>query len=164
MRLIPIFILLLPLIEIAGFVVVGSAIGVLPTLGLVLASAVLGVILMRTHGLGTLARVSAEMAANGDAGRQLAHGTMIALAALLLIVPGFFTDLLGLLLLIPWVRDFAWRRLRGHVSVAGNFASGFGGGARRGRTIDLDEEDFSRDKAGKNRPDGPSPWKQIDHD
>lgn len=163
-RFFPLLVLLLPLIEIAGFVLVGGAIGVLPTLGLVLASAVLGVILLRVQGLGTLVRARAEMAADGDPGRALAHGAMVVIAAILLIVPGFFTDILGLLLFLPPVRDFAWRRLRGRVFVAGNFASGFSRNRTRGRTIDLDDDEFSRRGPKKDGPDAPSPWKQIDQD
>ncbi len=163
-RLLPLFFLLLPFIEIAGFVLVGKAIGVLPTLGLVLASAVIGVLLLRAQGLGALARARAEIEADGDPGRQIAHGAMIVVAAILLIIPGFFTDLIGLLLFLPPVRDLAWRRLRGRVFVAGGFRPGSGGAARRGRTIDLDEDDFSREHANSDKPRGPSPWKQIDHD
>lgn len=165
MRLFPLFFLLLPLIEIAGFVIVGGAIGVLPTLGLVLGSAVLGVMLLRAQGLGALARARTEMAANGDPGRQIAHGAMIVVAAILLIIPGFFTDLLGILLFLPPVRDFAWRRLRGRVFMAGTFTSGFAGKSSRSHTIDLDEDDFSRKRrSDPDKPEGSSPWKQIDHD
>ncbi|TIT49164.1 MAG: membrane protein FxsA, partial [Mesorhizobium sp.] len=100
--LLPFFLLALPLLEIAGFVVVGREVGALATVGLV-----------RHQGFGVMARIRAEMAAGHDPSRQLAHGAMIVVAAVLLIIPGFITDIIGLLLFLPPVRDFAWSRLKG---------------------------------------------------
>ena len=159
LRLFPLFVILLPLIEIAGFVVVGSQVGVLATIGLVLLSVIVGSLLMRFQGLGVLTRLRQELDAGRNPGRELAHGAIILLAGFLLIVPGFFTDIIGLLLFLPPVRDIAWRFLRNRVQVATTFAT-FGGGAARppgrGPTIDLDEQDYSSGK----RPD--SPWRPID--
>jgi UPF0716 protein FxsA len=158
LRLFPLFVILLPLIEIAGFVVVGSQVGVLATIGLVLLSVIVGSLLMRFQGLGVLTRLRQELDAGRNPGRELAHGAIILLAGFLLIVPGFFTDIIGLLLFLPPVRDIAWRFLRNRVQVA-TFTSFGGGSARRsggGPTIDLDEEDYSSGP----RPD--SPWRPID--
>jgi UPF0716 protein FxsA len=158
----PILFLALPFLEIAGFVIVGRHIGALATVGLVLASTVAGSMLLRHQGLGVMAKVRAEMDAQRDPSRQLAHGAMIVLAAVLLIVPGFLTDIFALLLLLPPVRDFAWSRLKGRVAVAGSFGTGgFGGGFRsreRGKVIDLDDEDYSR-SGGRSDPD--SPWRRL---
>jgi len=147
----PVFVFALPLAEIAGFVLVGRQIGALATVALVLLSGIVGVALLRRQGFGVMSRVRAEMAAGRDPSAQLAHGVMILLAAFLLIVPGFLTDIAGLLLFIPPVRDFAWKRLKSRFMVVTSF-----GGGRRGRTIDLDAEDFSR--SGPN-PD--SPWRRL---
>lgn len=161
----PLFILALPLLEIAGFVVVGQAIGALATVGLVVASTVAGSLLLRHQGLGVMARVRAETEAGRDPSRQLAHGAMIVLAAVLLIVPGFLTDILALLLLLPPVRDFAWRGLKSRIVMAGDLGmAGFRGGFRdgsRARTIDLDDEDYSR--AGT-KADPDSPWRRLGDD
>lgn len=161
--MIPIILLLLPLLEIATFVIVGGAIGVLPTIALVVASAVLGAVLLRISGVGALARAQAELQAGRDPGQHLARAGMVAVAAVLFLIPGFLTDLIGLLLLIPPVRALIWRVLKGRIAVSGRFAS-FGDGVStgwpgkpdgkgRGPVIDLDEEDFSRD------PNQSSPWR-----
>ena len=87
------------LIEIGLFVVVGGAIGLLATLAIVLGSAVLGVWLIRGRGLGALAAMRA-----GGPGVALAEFGLTTLAGVLLILPGFLTDALGLVLLIPRVQ------------------------------------------------------------
>jgi UPF0716 protein FxsA len=159
--LIPLLLLGWPLAEIAGFVVVGRQIGVLATIGLVLAGVLVGSVLLRWQGLGVLTRVRREMDAGRDPSRDLAHGAMIMVAAILLMLPGFLTDIVGLLLFIPPVRDLGWRLLRSRIRVVSQF-HGFGPGfrgpgeSRRGPTIDLDEDDYS---AGP-RPD--SPWRRLD--
>ena len=127
---IPLLLLALPFLEIAGFVVVGERIGVLPTLGLVVATGVLGAFLMRLQGFGIMSRIQSEMKDGRDPGRELAHGVMILLAGVLLLIPGFITDILGLLLFVPPLRDMAWRFLRSRVSVV---SGGFGGFARADR-------------------------------
>lgn len=92
--------LLLPLVEIALFVVVGSRIGLWPTLAVVIGSGILGVgILQRMGGVGSSLSV-----VRGDLLSPLAERTLLAVAALLLILPGFLTDTLGLVLLLPFVR------------------------------------------------------------
>jgi UPF0716 protein FxsA len=157
----PLLLLALPLLEIAGFVVVGRQIGALATVGLVIASTVAGSMLLRHQGFGVMRRVQAELDAGHDPSRQLAHGALVFLAALLLIIPGFITDIAALLLLLPPVRDLAWRAVGRRIAVFGHF-SGFGRSGdfrerRRDATIELDEGDFSRTGA---KPD--SPWRRLD--
>lgn len=144
--LLALVIIALPLIEIAGFALVGSMVGVLPTVALVVATTVLGAILLRVQGLGVLGRIREAMEKGDTAGRELVHGLMIAIAGLLLVIPGFFTDILGLLLFIPPLRELVWRFLRSRVVVVGaGYGPGETGFSRDGnRTIDLDSEDFSR--------------------
>jgi UPF0716 protein FxsA len=85
---------------------------------------------------------------------------MILLAGLLLLIPGFLTDIVGILLFIPMVRDLGWRFLKSRVNFATDFSAMGGGFARggRGRTIDLDPDDYS-----KGGPSGPR-WRQIDEE
>jgi len=161
--LLPFFVLLLPLLEIAGFVIVGREIGALATVGLVILSSLAGSMLLRHQGFGVMARVRAEMDAGRDPGRQLAHGAMIVLAAILLIIPGFITDIFALLLLLPPLRDLAWRRLKNRIVMATSFSGGFTAN-RRGRTIDLDDGDYSRDDDHTRRPDHDSPWRRLKND
>ncbi|WP_352936768.1 FxsA family protein [Mesorhizobium sp. M0938] len=160
--LLPLFILALPLLEIAGFVVVGRQVGALATVGLVLASSIAGAMLLRYQGFGVMARVRAEMDAGHDPSRQLAHGAMIVLAAILLIIPGFITDIFGILLFLPPVRDLAWRLLKGRIVLATNFGTGGYRAKPRDKTIDLDDSDYSRGDDHGRGPD--SPWRRLKDD
>jgi UPF0716 protein FxsA len=160
LSLLPIFVFLMPLAEIAGFIVVGKMIGVWATLGLVILSVLLGAALLRIQGIGILQRISAESRNGGDPGREMVHGAMIVVAAFFLMLPGFISDIIGLLLFIPAVRDLAWQVLRKRV--VGNsraFRRGQGPGAgpqgrpnKPGNVVDLDEGDFHRE------PNRNSPW------
>lgn len=164
--LIPLFLLALPFLEIAGFVIVGEQVGVLATLALVVASGVLGALIMRIQGFAFMTRMRRELDAGADPGREIVNGAMILLAGILLLVPGFITDIAGLLLLLPPVRAGAWRFLKGRVAVS---TVGFGGftrsrarpspaGKTRGATIDLDADEYSH------APRQDSPWRRIDRD
>ena len=159
MPLLPLMLIALPLIEIAGFAFVGSLIGVLPTVALVIATTILGAVLLRIQGFGALARIRTTIEAGGSPGRDVVHGLMIALAGALLVLPGFFTDLLGLLLFIPPLREVVWRFLRNHFVVVDASYGGAHGFRRDGpRTIDLDADDFSR------KDDPPKRPPMIDHE
>lgn len=152
MPLLPLIFIVLPLIEIAGFALVGSLIGVLPTVALAIATTVLGAVLLRIQGFGALMRIRATLEAGGTPGRDVVHGLMIALAGLLLVVPGFFTDALGLVLFLPPVRELVWRFLKARIVVVGTAGRPAHGFRREGpRTIDLDADDFAR------RDDTPPP-------
>lgn len=155
--MLPLLLLALPLAEIAVFVLVGSEIGVLATVALVVASGILGALLVRIQGFGALTRIRATVEAGGSPGRDLVHGMMIVVAGMLLLVPGFITDVVGLLLFLPPVREFAWRQIR-HRIVVVKTAGGRSGPVGGGRTIDLDTDDFSR------RSDEPKPRRQIGDD
>lgn len=152
----PLLFLLFPLAEIAAFVVVGSEVGVGTTLMLVLASMLAGIILLRVQGIGTLRRLQQATAGGGDPGRELVHGVMIVIAGILLIVPGFVSDLIGLLLFIPPVRDLAWKLIRSRMTIVTNTA-GFGFSTGPGpegpaqprprsgpKVVDLDDDEYSR--------------------
>jgi UPF0716 protein FxsA len=111
-----------------------------------------------------MARIRAEMSAGRDPSRQLAHGAMIVLAAILLIIPGFITDVLGLLLFLPQVRDLAWRALKGRVVVATGFSGGGFRRRQRDKVIDLDDRDYSRGANDPSGPDRTSPWRRLEDD
>lgn len=155
--------LALPLIEIAVFVLVGSQIGVLPTIGLVVLSGIAGGILLRIQGFGILSRIRQQVEAGRDPGRELAHGVMILLAGILLLIPGFVTDILGILLFIPQIRDLGWYLVRDRITFVGDISRGFGpspraGGHGDGKTIDLDEDEYSKEQ------DKTSPWRRLNKD
>lgn len=151
------FILLLPLLEIAGFVVVGSEIGALATIALVIASTVLGAMLLRYQGFGALRRAQAAAATGGEPDREIAHGAMILIAGILLIIPGFITDVFGLLLFIPAVRDIAWQFVRSRMTIiTTTTGAAWNRGAQRDeKVIDLDTGDYQQ-------VDPNSPWRRND--
>jgi len=94
----------LPFIEIALLIVVGQWIGLWPTLGLLVLSALLGMVVIRRQGLSMLGRMFDTMGRGGLGVASIVDSYAVILAGFLLIVPGFATDALGLLLLIPPVR------------------------------------------------------------
>ena len=106
-----------PLIEIALFIQVGGAIGLWPTLLIVVLTAILGSWLVRSQGLQTLGRVQRSFDELSDPTEPLAHGAMILFSGALLLTPGFFTDAIGFLLLVPAVRQAAFQYLRRRVTV-----------------------------------------------
>ncbi|MFB2552975.1 FxsA family protein [Ensifer soli] len=149
--LLPLVVLALPLAEIAGFIVVGKAIGLLPTLCLVVAGVFVGVALLRHQGFGLINRLRSKAASGGDPGRELVHGALLAVAAVLLIIPGFISDIAGLVLFLPAVRDAIWKRMALSATATGGRA-GFSWSTSRStgrpdahdpRVIDLDAGEFS---------------------
>jgi UPF0716 protein FxsA len=101
------FLLVLPLIEIAGFVLIGPYLGVGGTLAEIILSGMLGMAIIRRQGFETLVRLRAAANAGETPLPVAADGGAQVLAGLLLTVPGFFTDAIGLLLLIPPIRALA---------------------------------------------------------
>ncbi len=97
--------LLVPVIEIALFIKVGGWIGFWPTLLIVIVMAVAGARLMRSQGLAVLGQLRGSLQDLRDPTAPLAHGALILFAGVLMLTPGFFTDVIGLLLMIPWVRQ-----------------------------------------------------------
>lgn len=96
---------IVPPIEIGLFITVGSRIGVPATMAIVIITAMLGASLVSRQGRGELARFRMEVAAGRFPGKPLAHGAMILIAGTLLITPGFLTDTIGFLLLVPPIRE-----------------------------------------------------------
>jgi len=117
--------LLVPLIEIGLFIQVGGAIGLWPTLAIVVLSAIVGTALMRSQGLHVIGQLQRALSELRDPTEPLANGAMILFAGALLITPGFFTDTIGLLLLIPPVRRFIFNHVRTRI-VTTTFSSGKG--------------------------------------
>jgi UPF0716 protein FxsA len=115
MRLLPLMLLLIffsvPVVEIYLLIKVGGWLGALPTVFLVVFTAVLGVLLLRQQGFAALRRVQAALAHGQIPAMELLEGVLITLGGALLLVPGFFTDGLGFLLLIPPVRRWLVRTL-----------------------------------------------------
>lgn len=98
-----------PIIEIGLFVQLGGFIGLWPTLGIVVATALLGSFLLRQQGLSTLEELRRTAETGQNPAGPMAHGALILAAGLLLLTPGFFTDSIGFLLMIPPVRALVIR-------------------------------------------------------
>ena len=107
-----------PIIEIGLFIQVGGAIGLWPTLAIVVATAILGTSMIRIQGAQALRNLQQSFSALEDPSEPLAHGAMILFSGALLLTPGFFTDTIGFLLLLPPVRMAVFRYLRGRVNIA----------------------------------------------
>jgi UPF0716 protein FxsA len=122
MPLLLLFLIALPFVELAVFIQVGAAIGLWATLSLVLLSAVAGMQLMRRTGFATLERVQESLARQDSPLPDVMHGMMLMVAGALLFLPGFVTDALGLLLLIPSIGSAAgrglWKTLLGSARVS----------------------------------------------
>lgn len=120
--------IIVPVVEIVVFVKVADAIGGWEAVGLLAAISVLGLWLVRNEGFVVLGRVRRELDAGRMPGGELVEGLLLLLAGLLLLVPGFVTDFVGLVLLFPptraLVRNRVQRRFRSRVEVFGLGASG----------------------------------------
>jgi UPF0716 protein FxsA len=108
----------LPLAELLTLVRLGHAIGGLPTLLLVLGSGLLGGLIARAEGLRVLAQMRQAFSTGTMPSHDVLHGGLMLCAAALLIVPGVITDVLALLLLIPWSRRLIAARLLSSVERA----------------------------------------------
>ncbi|WP_050604655.1 FxsA family protein [Ruegeria sp. 6PALISEP08] len=157
--------LLVPIIEIALFIQVGGLIGLWPTLAIVVLTAVLGTVLVRTQGRMALGNLQSSFAELDDPTEPLAHGAMILLSGALLLTPGFFTDAVGFALLVPGVRVAVFRYLRSKVTVA-HFQMGPGAGFQSRENPfgqgDIIDGEFSEVRP-KKEPSKPSKWVEGPH-
>ena len=99
-------IILIPAVEIYLFIKIGSQIGALNTILLIFATAIIGIYYARYEGLNTLRSGITQIVKNELPAYEIISGAAIAFAALLLIIPGFATDVLGFLMIFPFTRKF----------------------------------------------------------
>src|SRR6056300_1798932 len=97
-------IILIPVIEIYLFIKIGSQIGAFNTISLIFITAIIGIYYAKYEGLNTFKSGFAQLLKNQIPAYELISGAAIAFAALLLIIPGFATDFIGFLLIIPFTR------------------------------------------------------------
>jgi len=152
-----------PLIEIALFVTLGGWIGLWATLAIVLGTAMGGMALIRQQGQSAMANLQRDMAALRNPAGPVADRALLLLAGVLLILPGFLTDGLGLLLLIPPLRHAviaaAARRIR--VQTGKFQAGGFQAGQNRTGVDIIDGEYFESAPDADTHPENrlpPSGW------
>ena len=128
--------IVVPIAELYVIIQVGEAIGVLPTIALLIADSVLGSWLMRAQGRAAWRRFNAAVAAGRPPAREVLDGVLIIFGGAFLLTPGFLTDVLGLFLLLPPTRALVRRLIVRHFSgrvVTTVFGRGAGAGASNGR-------------------------------
>jgi UPF0716 protein FxsA len=104
--------IVVPILELWVIIEVGGLIGVWPTVALLFADSMLGALLLRHQGLGAWRRFNRAIEERRFPGREVADGLLIVAGATLLLTPGFITDVLGLVFLIPPTRALSRRLLR----------------------------------------------------
>ena len=103
-------IILIPIIEIYLFIKIGSQIGALTTILLIFTTAVVGVYYAKYEGLNTLKSGFIQLSKKETPAYEIISGAAIAIAALLLIIPGFASDILGFLIIFPLTRKFIFKK------------------------------------------------------
>ena len=106
-----ILIIFIPLIEIYLFIKIGAQIGAFNTVSLILITAIMGIYYARYEGLNTLKSAVSQLVSDKIPIYEILSGAALAIASLLLILPGFATDFIGLLLIIPITRKFFLKNL-----------------------------------------------------
>jgi UPF0716 protein FxsA len=143
-----------PFVEIALLIVVGRAIGVLATLALLVFAVLAGIALIRLQGFATLLNVRAALARGQPPADALFQGACVVAAGLLLIVPGFLSDLMALALLsfLPFRKLLLrWLWARATIRRAGG---------RRATVIEGEYETVNEDETRRHLPGEQSPWRR----
>ncbi|MGH2922798.1 MAG: FxsA family protein, partial [Solirubrobacterales bacterium] len=104
MPLLLVLFIVVPLVELYVIIQVGQAIGIVPTLFLLLADAILGAWLLRSQGRGAWVRFNRALAEGRVPAKEALDGVLVVFGGALLLTPGFLTDIFGLVLLIPPTR------------------------------------------------------------
>ena len=104
-------IILIPIVEIYLFIKIGTNIGTFNTISLVFITAIIGVVYARYEGLNTLRSGFTQLIKNESPAYEIISGAAIAFAALLLIIPGFATDMIGFLLILPITRKLIFGKI-----------------------------------------------------
>ena len=132
MNSILLLIILIPIVEIYLFIKIGSQIGAITTITLIFSTAIVGVYYAKYEGLNTLKSGFNQLSNNRAPTYEMISGAAIALAAVLLIIPGFATDVVGFLLIFPISRKFFFSK----------FAKKFNHKKEKNNFIDGDFEDI----------------------
>tara|TARA_B100000963_G_scaffold342344_1_gene343095 strand:+ start:380 stop:805 length:426 start_codon:yes stop_codon:yes gene_type:complete len=118
-------IILIPVIEIYLFIKIGSQIGAFSTIFLIFATAIVGVYYAKYEGLNTLKSGFVQISKNETPAYEVLSGAAIAFAAILLIIPGFFTDIIGFLLILPLSRKYIFSKLKNKFKTKSNQKNNF---------------------------------------
>ena len=126
----------IPLVEIYLFIKVGSYIGAFNTISLILITAIIGVIYARYEGFNTLKSGMSQLIKNQLPIYEIISGAALAFAALLLILPGFATDIIGFLLIFPFTRKLLFKKVTNNYSNQNNKKQDF----INGKFEDIDDD------------------------
>ena len=147
--------IVVPILELWLIIEIGGLIGIWPTIALLLADALLGSLLLRHQGRSAWRRFNEALAQRRFPGKEVADGLLIAIGGTLLLAPGFLTDIVGLLFLIPPTRAIVRRLLKGLVGkrilVMGGPAGAAYGAASAGSRA------YGQAKTGEGGPNGGDP-------
>ena len=127
MNSILLLIILIPALEIYLFIKIGSQIGAITTILLIFTTAIVGIYYAKYEGLNTLKSGFAQLKKNEPPAYEMISGAAIAFAALLLIIPGFATDIIGFLIIFPISRRYIYNKFLGRIkkkSYKNNFIDG----------------------------------------
>jgi len=144
--------ILIPLLEIWLFILLGGFIGIYPTLFIILLTAILGTFLVKTQGVNVLKEIQSKFNELENPTEPIVHGAMILFAGALLLTPGFFTDTVGFLLLLPKVRRAAFFWLRNKVNLV-KYSSPERSGGDKNKYSDIEVTDYKEVE-----PEEKSPW------
>ena len=118
-------IILIPVVEIYLFIKIGSEIGAITTILLVFTTAIIGVYYAKYEGLNTLRSGFIQLSRNQTPAYEVLSGAAIAIAAVLLIIPGFATDIFGFLLIFPLSRKFIFSKFKNKIKKNDNSKKDF---------------------------------------
>ena len=111
MNSIILLIFIIPIIEIYLFIKVGSQIGAFNTISLIIITAVVGLYYAKYEGLNTLRSAVSQLVKKEIPINEIISGAALAFAALLMILPGFLTDVIGLIIIFPWTRKIFLKKI-----------------------------------------------------
>ena len=137
MGLLLLLLVIVPIIEIYLFIKVGLYIGAFNTILLILLTAIIGIVYVRYEGFNTLRSGMSQLIKNQMPVYEIISGAALAFAALLLILPGFATDLIGLLLIFPPTRKLFFKKVSNNYSDKNNKKQDF----INGKFEDIEDDD-----------------------
>tara|TARA_B100001250_G_scaffold268630_1_gene231785 strand:- start:261 stop:701 length:441 start_codon:yes stop_codon:yes gene_type:complete len=135
----------IPIIEIYLFIKLGSYIGAFNTISLILITAIIGIIYVRYEGFNTLRSGMSQLVKNQIPFYEIVSGAALAFAALLLILPGFATDIIGFLLIFPPTRKLLLKKVSNKYSRKNNKKEDF----INGEFVDIEEDKIEDNKDEK---------------
>ena len=148
--------IVVPVLEIWLFIIIGGTIGTYITLSIILLTAILGTFLVKAQGIYVLREIQSKFNELKNPTEPIVHGAMILFAGALLLTPGFFTDSVGFLLLIPGVRSVTFSWLKNNLKFISQSSESESHSSTQ-RYTDIEITDYKEVK-----PEEKSPWTNYD--